>query len=302
MTEPKVNYHTELIQTVIYLADVRDFTRQNIGNRYYCKAIEHHFEEFKNHASVIATRELVRNRSFNYIRPHRAAVCFDSLINGTDELTGWAKLIRQFETESDFESFFNEMSDYYDSILKYIRACPINDWKEYIDNYFRDSADLNLIICPLDGNYGFVSDRIAYVVRCEPYYNENGKIPFSESAFAKGIAHEYAHCFVNPVIEANKGSLENYSSFFRLHTNMASFYNVDYAVMNEYWVRAFAIRFMESIGFDDFDLSEEYSRQRKMFFYIDRFVKSLRDFENSKESFEEFYLSNLSGLSSIAGG
>ena len=46
---------------------------------------------------------------------------------------------------------------------------------------------------------------------------------------------------------------------------MYSFYNVDYAVINEYWVRAFAIRFMEKMRFDDFDVNEEYVRQRKTF-------------------------------------
>ena len=48
---------------------------------------------------------------------------------------------------------------------------------------------------------------------------------------------------------------------------MYSFYNVDYAVINEYWVRAFAIRFMEKMRFDDFDVNEEYVRQRKTFLF-----------------------------------
>lgn len=296
MVEPKVDYYTELIQIVIYLADVKDKTKQNIGNRYYCEAIDRHFSNFKNHAAVTSTRELIQNKHFNYIRPHRAAVCFDELINGDGELTEWAKLIKEFEYETDFKGFFSGMLDYYCSILKSVKTCPINDWKKFIDNYFRSIADLNVIICPLDGNYGFVANGKAYVVRCQPYYNEDGQIPFVESSFAKGIAHEYAHCFVNSIVEKNKNILKDYASFFKQHKDMYSFYNVDYAVINEYWVRAFAIRFMEKMRFDDFDVNEEYVRQRKTFLFIDRFTESLKRYECSKDSFEVFYLSELSDL------
>ena len=294
--EPKVDYNTELIQTVIYLADVKDKTHQNTGNLYYCGEIDRRFEKYKNHAAVNATRELVRNGNFNYIRPHRAAVRFNDLLRGKDELTGWAKLIKQFEEETDYRSFFTSLSDYFDRILGNVRSCPLNDWKKSIENYFRSVSDLCLIICPLDGNYGFIVDGVSCVVRCEPNYNGGKEIPFSASSLAKGIAHEYAHCFVNPVVEANKSIIERYTAFFNKHTNMPSFYNIDYAVINEYWVRAFAIRFMERMSFCDFDIDGEYKLQRKTFIFIDEFVDALKKYECSNDSFEKFYLSNIAEL------
>ena len=294
--KPRVDYNTELIQTVIYLADVKDKTHQNIGNRYYCGEIDRRFEGYKNHAAVTVTRELIRNRNFNYIRPHRAAVRFIDLLNGKDELTDWAKLIRQFEDDTNYRSFFSSLSDYFDRILAKVRSCPLNDWKDYIEKYFRSHADLCLTVCPLDGNYGFVVGKVAYVVRCEPYYDGDKEIPFSESAFAKGIAHEYAHCFVNPVVEANKSLIETHSAFFNKHTNMPGFYNVDYAVINEYLVRAFTIRFMERMGFYDFDIDGEYEQQRQTFIFIDDFVGALKRYERSNDSFEKFYLSNIAEL------
>ncbi|MBO4860607.1 MAG: GNAT family N-acetyltransferase [Oscillospiraceae bacterium] len=294
--KPRVDYNTELIQTVIYLADVKDKTHQNIGNRYYCGEIDRRFEEYKNHAAVTVTRELIRNRNFNFIRPHRAAVRFIDLLNGKDELTDWAKLIRQFENDTDYRSFFTSLSGYFDRILADVRSCPLNDWKEYIEKYFRSRADLCLTVSPLDGNYGFIVGRVAYVVRCAPYYDGNKEIPLLESVLAKGIAHEYAHCFVNPIVESNKSLIENHSAFFNKHINMPGFYNVDYAVINEYWVRAFAIRFMEHMGFRDFDVDGEYKRQRQTFIFIDEFVDALKTYENSDDSFEKFYLTNISGL------
>ena len=76
---------------------------------------------------------------------------------------------------------------------------------------------------------------------------------------------------------------------------MSNAYNVDYAVMNEYWVRAFAIRFMEQNQhlFAHFDIAAEYRRQKETFIYIEKFVELLKEFEQTDLVFEEFYLSTM---------
>ena len=156
-----------------------------------------------------------------------------------------------------------------------------------------------MIICPIAGNYGFNIARgekkIAYTVRCMPYYDENGKPDWEFDFFAKGIAHEYAHCFVNPVVEENRELLTNHTRFFEAHTNMPESYNVDYAVINEYFVRAFQIRFMEEnrMLFPKFDISAEYERQRESFIFIDDFVGLLKIFETGGVTFPEFYKQNI---------
>lgn len=116
--------------------------------------------------------------------------------------------------------------------------------------------------------------------------------------FAKGIAHEYAHCFVNPVVEAHVDLLQKYPDFFAKHKDVPNFYNTDYAVINEYFVRAFQIRFMEcnKALFPGFDIEKEYEYQRKAFLFIDKFVDVLREFEASDMIFSEFYLARIEGL------
>lgn len=76
---------------------------------------------------------------------------------------------------------------------------------------------------------------------------------------------------------------------------MPGSYNTDYAVINEYFVRAFQIRFMEEnrVLFPEFDISVEYERQRKSFIFIDDFVSLLTEFENSRVPFPEFYTENI---------
>lgn len=113
-----------------------------------------------------------------------------------------------------------------------------------------------------------------------------------------GIAHEYAHCYVNPVVEGNRGLLKDHAFFFKLHKNIPQSYNVDYAVINEYFVRAFQIRFMEANHelFPEFDLSAEYERQRKMFIFIEDFVEFLKKFEKSRTTFGDCYKNSIEGI------
>lgn len=177
-----------------------------------------------------------------------------------------------------------------------------DNWIIFIEHYFRqEPSPFNLFICPIAGNYGFSLNNAAYNVCCLPYYDEHGDPIWYFDYFAKGIAHEYAHCFVNPVVESQKELLAKHKSFFLKHENMPDYYNVDYAVINEYWVRAFSIRFMECNKdiFLTFDIGAEYRRQREIFIYIDKFVELLMDFEASDLTFADFYKNNIDFISML---
>lgn len=128
-----------------------------------------------------------------------------------------------------------------------------------------------------------------------PKYDINGNYSFEHDLFAKGLAHEYAHCFVNPTVEGKIGLLKNHGAFFDRHNNIPDFYNTDYAIINEYFVRAFQIRFMEinKNKFPLFDILKEYSFQKKSFIFIDSFISALKRFEASDVVFSEFYIDRI---------
>ena len=92
--------------------------------------------------------------------------------------------------------------------------------------------------------------------------------------------------------------LKKHPDFFARHNDIPNFYNTDYAVINEYFVRAFQIRFMEcnQALFPGFDIEKEYEYQRKAFLFIDKFVETLQEFEASDVSFLEFYLERIEGI------
>lgn len=296
--KPEINKYIEIVQVLLYLSDCQDKVEQVITNKEYCGAIEEHFSSFRKHEAVIKTRELILNSNFIHIKPLRAVLQLDKLLsNDCNELHSWALSVAKFIDDTNYEFFFAKQTGYYNRILSSIASCDFNVWIDYIEKYFRQKpTEFKLIICPLNGNYGFnlnyQNENTSYAVR---FYDGNGNKAGDFSLLAKGIAHEYAHCFINPIVEGNKELLVNYKPFFARHTNMLKYYNVDYAIINEYWVRAFAIRFMEeNVGrFPAFDINAEYDRQRQIFLYIDKFIDMLKNFEKEDVAFNDFYLHNI---------
>lgn len=291
---PIVSEQIELVQVLLYLAGRQEKVIQHISNKGYCEAISTYFHHYKNHKAVLLTRQLIDTHNFIHIRPLQAILSLEEIASGKDhELCEWAIAVKEFMAETDFHTFYRSQEVYYNWILDNLKQCDFDVWIAYIEQYFRQKPEeFKLIICPIAGNYDFNMGATAYAVRCMPYYDEEQNPGWTFDFFAKGVAHEYAHCFVNPVVEGHKDLLGDLKAFFESHTNMSNAYNVDYAVMNEYWVRAFTIRFMEDNQqlFPEFDIEEQYRRQKESFIYIERFVDLLKEFEQKKMCFEEFYL------------
>lgn len=293
----EINSRVEFVQILLYLANEQEKTVQCLNNKMYSKSISDWFAPYKYHTAVQITKKLITESYFFHIRPLKAILNLENILHDdSHDLNLWANEVVRFAKESDFDGFFRTQSEYYENILEHINSCDFDTWISYIDNYFKSSPnDFHLIICPIAGNYGFNISRgeqnIAYTVCCMPHYENDGTFNWHFDYFAKRVAHEYAHCFVNPVIESNKELLKMHAQFFASHKNMPKSYNVDYAVINEYFVRAFQIRFMEENHtlFSQFDIPAEYERQRESFIFINDFVELLKEYENSRMTFREFY-------------
>ncbi len=257
--------------------------------------------KFKNHKAVIFTRQLVIKRSFCHIKPLRAILQLeDILTDAQNEYYEWSKAVKAFVADTDFDSFFRSQSCFYGEILNRVNNCALDIWVDFIEKYFRQKPDdFKLIVCPIAGNYGFTLEKknkkTAYTVRCMPYCDSGGAYDWNFTSFAKSIAHEYAHCFVNHTVEENKNILALHNGFFEKHRNIPRFYNTEYAVINEYFVRAFQIRFMEinKKRFPDFCISEEIRMQKETFIYLEQFICALKQFEQKAQSFSAFYIENI---------
>lgn len=302
--EAEINKNIELVQVLLFLSEQQEKTIQCINNRTYTSAISKWFAPYKNHPAVQITKDLIHKGNFIHIRPLQAILTLNKITADREHpLHTWGTTVADFQDTSDFNAFFESQTNYYRWILDHIASCDFDTWVGFIDSYFRQKPDeFRLIICPIAGNYGFSMEEngknVAYTVRFEPKYDDNGTPYWNFDFFAKGIAHEYAHCFVNPVVEAHVDLLKKHPEFFAKHDDIPNFYNTDYAVINEYFVRAFQIRFMEcnKVLFPSFDIEKEYEYQRKAFLFIDKFVETLQEFEASDVSFLEFYLERIEGI------
>ncbi len=152
----------------------------------------------------------------------------------------------------------------------------------------QDSADFNIFISPIAGNYGFNIGDVSFSVMYED-------LKFENTQFARSFVHEYLHCYVNPVVESNVELLEAGKEFFKQHNNMLSFYNTTYAIINEYIVRAVVIKFLKCnpTMYSSQYIEEEILRQKKTFPFIEKFVLLIEQYEKSKLTFEEFYISSI---------
>lgn len=302
--EAEINKNIELVQVLLFLSEQQEKTIQCINNKTYTAAISKWFAPYKNHPAVQITKDLIHKGNFIHIRPLQAILTLNKITADQEHpLHTWGTAVADFQDTSDFNAFFESQTNYYRWILDHIASCDFDTWVCFIDSYFRQKPDeFRLIICPIAGNYGFSMEEngknVAYTVRFEPKYDDNGTPYWNLDFFAKGIAHEYAHCFVNPVVEAHVDLLKKHPDFFARHNDIPNFYNTDYAVINEYFVRAFQIRFMEcnKVLFPSFDIEKEYEYQRKAFLFIDKFVETLQEFEVSDVSFLEFYLERIEGI------
>ena len=297
---PIVSEQVELVQVLLYLSDRQERVMQYLNNKIYSEAISSFFQKYKNHKAVIKTKKQIDNNNFIHIKPLRAILSLEQiLMEEKHDLNEWAISVKEFIADTDFHTFYLNQEVYYNWILDNLSQCDFDTWIAYIEQYFRQKPEeFKLIICPIAGNYGFNIRNTSYTVRCIPYYDDTQNPNWKFDFFAKGIAHEYAHCFVNPTVETHKYILKKQDTFFKSHRNMSNAYNVDYAVMNEYWVRAFAIRFMEQNQqtFPGFDIAEEYRYQKESFIHIEKFVELLKEFEQTKSPFEDFYLKTMSNL------
>lgn len=299
----EINCNIELAEILLYLADRQERTAQVLDNTFYTSKINKYFAKYKSHAAVIMTQKLIDQQNFIHIKPIRAILSLDNILaDNTHHLHEWANIVSDFAKQTNYDVFFDSMQDYYRMILDKIKGINIEKCISYTRNYFKSNNDnFCLFICPFAGNYGFVLDDICYVVRCLPY-DEDGNInPVYTNRLIGGIAHEYAHCFVNPVIEKYKNNLVDYKDFFSAHKSMYSAYNVDYAVMNEYFARTYTMRYRDLFK-NDFPDYDEYLKAANVannpFVFCNEFYEFLLKYEKSSLSFEEFYLKN----SHIIGG
>jgi hypothetical protein len=99
----EINRDLELVQVLLYLADRQSRTTQCLDNVFYVTKIDEYFGKYKSHNAVYLTQKLIDERTFIHIKPIRAILSLDNILNDkTNVLYEWAVAVSNFISVSHF--------------------------------------------------------------------------------------------------------------------------------------------------------------------------------------------------------
>ena len=218
---------------------------------------------------------------------------------GTNKVSEFAALLRDFVAKSNYMEFFTTNRSYYDSLTsKLSEEMSSIDCIEVLENYFgMNQNSYNLILSPLLHAGGF-GPRVSTRDGALDIYSIIG--PLSSVAgmpmFGTGLSifvniwHEFGHSFVNPLTETHHDRVSRCTHLYEpIQSNMK---NMGYSswgnCVNEHVIRAVVVRLVHQeldLEFADELLKTERDRS---FAYIDPLCDKLRRYETSRDRYQNF--------------
>lgn len=315
LVDPRI----ELMSIVFRLAGNREYNMGAVPA--YIRAVDTRFGSFKKHTAVKRARNLRRSRGMGYNAPMSLAVyltpppeleeraSLDPLphrIDGRwspDAARAFLDDLRAFVRDTGFETFFTEHHNLYQTtaerLRQMIREARILDW---FDGFYgrRGGADFIIVLGMLNGgaSYG-ASTRLpgtsgeAEVV--EEIYSvlgvwsvdEDGLPQFSEG-IAATIVHEFAHSYINPLVDAHAEILKPSGEklFAMVESRMRKqAYGTWQTVMYESLVRACGVRYTLAIVGPDAAEREIALNRARGFAWTGALSELLEDYEKNRATY-----------------
>ncbi|MFX0116456.1 MAG: DUF4932 domain-containing protein [Candidatus Hodarchaeota archaeon] len=221
-----------------------------------------------------------------------------SIIRGVDEteLNKLAEVFRAFAVETNFMTFYAAHQSFYEEIETTINT--EQNWTEVrvlLERFFGESrASYSVILAPFlfpGGGYGgwvatTTETHALCVIRTPSIQNE--RPAFGSPATIKHLAlHEFAHSFINPVVDQHLWAIQDYVELFTpVADNMSQMgYGLWQVMLYEILVRAFtAWAYGEEYGHDSVD--DKLDHEEELGFYFIRDIyKAYRDFMANRDSY-----------------
>jgi len=302
----------EVFHIISYLADAPFI---NGLDMIYKKEIDSYFSEFKDHPYVSDFERLYK-KSFNSVDgPIKYILHCDYDFKPKIEFNNpardsLAQVIRMFMNDSDFKRFFKNQTNFYHTILKAVKYNFQNfNEKTRIEEYYKSSQNSYSIILNIlhgQGNYGI---RIKNGNNCNAHVvitpqNTYGNIPeFSNSPHNYNLIwHEFSHTFVNPLVDEHSNEVQKHNHLYDpIKTSMSSqgYYHWNVTI-KEHIVRAVSARLAaDKYGEDAAYLNHLRQELGRRFIYTQKIYNALVNYEQSSETFEEYFPKILDALNNI---
>ena len=271
--EVAVDARVELFSIIFRLAGAPEYGRSVVTP--YSVAVDEHFGKFADHSAVAAARDLRRSNSIGWDAPMTLAVYVDAttfapsrplepLPAGLDQRWQGAKVdaflakVQDFAVASGFAEFLTERRMYLGAVEERFRvALAPHDIAGWLSAFFASDRRPTFVVVPgmLTGKMNYhagsvdeAGSEVSYQIVMLEQVDGDG-LPRPSTSSVALVAHEMAHGYVNPVVEAHLGTLSAVAApiFARVEPAMARAAYPSWKLMTfESLVRASTILFAEA--------------------------------------------------------
>ena len=315
--EVQVDPRVELVGIIAYLADYDEYRMGRVPG--YLKDIDEHFGGHRNHPVVELARRLRSSNSIGYDACMSLAVHLSTpqdlkLIRPVtdDDLSleqrwdgtsaeDFVRKAADFAKVTAFEKFLADHEPLYaKSVSRMKGALASHAHLEWFEAFYgaRPTAAFHLVLGMLNGpaNYGVRFETAGgveelYCIFGVEETDRNGD-PIFESRIAATIAHEFSHSFVNHVVEANRGALEESGKLLFAASEVQmrrQAYGHWKTMLDESLVRAATIRYLEKYTTSGQARKQlDWEINNRGFLWMDELVELLADYEKSRDRYLTF--------------
>lgn len=305
----------ELVSLMFHLAGAPEYSTNKVPR--YSASVAAHFEKFKDHPAVLATRELRDKHRIAFFHPMNLAVHLTEppalaarapfeqpgLAIGARWLAAphgqYLEQLRSFYRDARVAEFFKAQAPLYDTAATRLRTVVAAEIDEaWFRAYFGSGPSMRFKAVPslLNGGaqYG-ATFRVpgtdeAYAVMGVFKVDAEG-LPVFDRADADNVGHEYAHTLTNAHVDAALPALERVGPalFEKVQKEMrAQSYGTWQTMVYEQVVRAVVVRYVAAKR-GDAEAEKEIEAQEKLGFSQTRALSAvLADYERTRSTNKTF--------------
>ncbi|WP_051568553.1 DUF4932 domain-containing protein [Crocinitomix catalasitica] len=313
LKEPKVDKRVELLSIVFRLAGSHEYS-QNLFPKYV-ESIESHFGEFKNHDLIKFVKDELLEDGIGYssvmsmaihiteppiIKPIVTPFPCKSLEEPWNKKSSikFLKLLKEFYTDADFETFFNDNKELYKTASNRFKKVYQNLDLEWYQKFYgvKPKGEFRIINGLGNGgaNYGpkILSENgneVIYAIM-GTWSVDSLSIPvYSIEDYFPTLLHEFNHSFVNYVVEKYRSDLGESGTiiFNKVKEEMNKQAYGNWKTMyDEALVRSAVIKYMKDHNFDKKTIENELKEQiNSSFLWTDDLVKELERYDNNRDTY-----------------
>lgn len=257
--EVRIDRRVELMSILQRLAGAREY--MGTPSSAYVTAVDTHFAAHREHAAVVATRQLRASHGISYDAPMWLAVQLDDRLAlkarpgdarwDTVDIEGYLASVRRFVADSGFDAFVATHEPYFKKVEDRLRAAiATENPTSWFERFFGARPGARFVVVPglLAGtrNFGPHTETELYQILGITHLDFD-ELPVVDAPTIELLVHEMAHGYINPLFSKHAAALAPHGE--RLFAKVAEpmrkqAYPTWQIMLNEQAVRAVTVLYL----------------------------------------------------------